>query len=207
MNKLVIEKYCDFLDKTYDDYCKTTGCKGFKTKKTRSRFSIFGSYSNSHELVLRKSEDIEKYSQRIKVTTNKKNYINNGLIILRSYQGEKNLVIGCGNVLCDGNKFGYRKHENSYTIDPDIDRNPSVCCEFGKQKIVNIPDNAFENIICEGFYPEDPNKLTYFYSEILRMLKDGGYLWQCNDSHCRTSYIKKHNILVEIIIQNNNLLF
>ena len=90
---------------------------------------------------------------------------------LRKYNGEKKLIIGCGNKRLDNcnldfcpsdpsKKFTkehqenvnlYHSHLDAYTIDACIVANPSIVCGFNDATMLpTIPDNSFDIIIFEG---------------------------------------------------------
>lgn len=82
---------------------------------------------------------------------------NFNVIQLRKYRNEKNLIIGCGNLsdnlkkeLSNSEYIKLHKHENYYTIDPNIKLNPSIVGDFGIDDFSFLPC-SFENIIFEGF--------------------------------------------------------
>ena len=101
MNKLVINEYIDYLNNKFKEHKKNHN--HFETKKAFSNFSLFGSYGSSHRLILGCENDIEKYSRTINVTLSEnevKNYYSKfGTIVLRPYQGERDFIIGCGNII------------------------------------------------------------------------------------------------------------
>ena len=77
-------------------------------------------------------------------------------IVLRPYNGEKILVIGCGKQLMYRNDNGsYCKYpcchsDEEYTIDPDICCNASIVGFFGDNKMVSLPNHVFDVIVMEG---------------------------------------------------------
>lgn len=106
------------------------------------------------------------------------------IVPLREYQGEKTLVIGCGNSpLVDSGgyffetvqeKVIYQKqhaHKGCYTICSDPCYNPSVVGFFSSNYFKNIPDGAFYKIVIEGVKLEFNECLV---SELSRMLADKG---------------------------------
>lgn len=94
---------------------------------------------------------------------------------LRKYNGEKTLVIACGNRRIDDTNLNlyqsdtnyeyaidnihnrindnqYHSHRNAYTIDMTLVANPSIVAEFNGTLnfSLSLPDNSFDYIIFEG---------------------------------------------------------
>lgn len=178
--KLIIDKYILFLKKI----CFEEG----ETYESFSNFGVFGSYGEPTYLVKEKFEDIIKVSNSIIVTESIENiekYYNlSGTIVLRPYDGEKKLILGCGNLhnykIYQNNDDFYDDfiskhiHMNEYTINPDISMNPSIASEYGKKIFSSIPDNSFKEIIFEGFMANNIKKYPYYLSELDRLLKNNG---------------------------------
>lgn len=88
----------------------------------------------------------------------------NNYIELRPYNGEKKLIIGCGNKRLDCGNLDpcysseykiiydmYHSHQDAYTIDISLIANPSIVSYFNdKYKFNTIPNNSFDLIIFEG---------------------------------------------------------
>lgn len=95
--------------------------------------------------------------------------------MVREYNGEKKLIIGCGNgpeswcpccVPEDFDPERYRKkhlHSDAYTIDTNPDMNPSAIGNIVTQTFEFIPDGAFDEIIFEG--------LCIYYREVKQIMK------------------------------------
>ena len=69
------------------------------------------------------------------------------MIINRSYNNEKKLIIGCGN------DCRWCKHKDDYTIDIDKTMNPSIVMDVRDlqlKSLSNIPDRSFQYIEMEG---------------------------------------------------------
>ena len=96
-------------------------------------------------------------------------YNKNGLIVLRPYNGERTLIIGCGNGRLDYDDIYYDQHchKGAYTIDMLLVANPCIVGIWDKNMLLVdlIPDNAFELIIFEG-----SGHPSYNYREIHRLL-------------------------------------
>lgn len=209
MERYIINLYTKFLEKAYAK--KFIDSPEYESIEELYTLSIFGSYGSGHNLVRGLEKDIDKYSKCIQVTETKLNidnsWKNNNIIVLRPYNGEKILVVGCGNLYHykeDENDEDHwknfakkHKHRNEYTINPDIEMNPSVCTEFGKTKLECIPDNVFNKVIFEGFcydsYTDDLEQ--YFISEIIRVLKDNGYLCTNHGRRLKKVFVKQDNKL------------
>ena len=130
-------------------------------------------FFNQHDL---NKLDIKDTYDNIKGLFERVNYIQ-----LRPYNGEKTLLIGCGNIRLDcGNLHkcdtdsekllydNYHTHENTYTIDPALVANPSIVSYFKNGvNFFTIPDHSFDLIIFEG--GGDPSMNSY---EIQRLLKN-----------------------------------
>jgi hypothetical protein len=185
----VLLTYVNFLKKYVNDH----NIKLDKEGNFYDRFP-FANHGKCANLLLGKQSDIDFMQNYINVTTDiniiEKYYNSQECIVLREYNNETILVIGCGSVLNyqdirhrydgfdkhdkDFCKFSKNhKHIDHYTIDPDIVLNPSTVGFFGYQIFMNIPDGSFKKIIFEGFYPEGENKGPYFDSELKRLLKKG----------------------------------
>ncbi len=93
-----------------------------------------------------------------------------GTIPLREYNGEKTLILGCGNkpvFTCGGvytyapdcesssdYDFDYRdkhSHPNTCTVNPDLGYNPTLVAHFGYQQLTYFKDASFAEIIFEGY--------------------------------------------------------
>ena len=122
-----------------------------------------------------------------------------GYIQIRPYQGEKVLVIGCGNRRIDAGNLYHKKnteerinykrnydldhlHLNQFTIDLTLVANPSIISNFGPDsRYYTIPDHSFTLIYCEGGAPVNndreisrllDNKTTSFYI----IVENGDYM-------------------------------
>ena len=126
--------------------------------------------------------DINNDKTYIEQICNKHKYLE-----LRKYNGEKTLVIACGNRRIDNSNIGlfeqqdnysngkrdrismnrYHSHRNAYTIDPALVANSSLIANFNDTSNFSesIPDNSFDYIIFEGGGVPHTND-----SEIQRML-------------------------------------
>ncbi len=88
-------------------------------------------------------------------------------IVLRKYNGEKKLMIACGNYRLDNRNLDpcdkengcnqifenkYHAHRDYYTIDLNLLANPSIVSDFNNSNIVlkTIPSNSFDLIVFEG---------------------------------------------------------
>jgi hypothetical protein len=190
LNKTALRTYVNFLQKYVSEY-------NIKLNESGNFNDIFpfGNYGRCANLLLGKQSDIDFMQNHINVTTEidtfTKYYDYQGCLVLREYNNETILIIGCGSVInyqdiknrysgssktdehyCDFNEK--HKHVGHYTIDPDITLNPSIVGFFGYQKFTNIPDGSFTKIIFEGFYPDDEeSEGPYFDSELKRLLREG----------------------------------
>jgi hypothetical protein len=95
--------------------------------------------------------------------------------IRRPYNGEKILILGCGNGpnnLDQKYKLEHM-HPGAYTIDIQENMNPSCLTDMKNGIFCQIPDNSIEQIICEGF-SMDILSSKNFIDEINRIKKYGG---------------------------------
>ncbi len=150
---------------------------------------------------------------------------NDNIIPLRKYNGEKSLILGCGNepiFTCGGvytHKI-YKKHDSSddrdpyygydyrnkhqhvdiCTVNPSIGYNPTLVAHFGYQKLSFFNDKSFESIIFEGFMLEydDFNIPKYTVSELIRLLKNYSTIYTNNDDKLIQKFIKKNNTLIDL---------
>lgn len=131
-------------------------------------------------------------------------YKKNGVIELRTYNGEKKLLVGCGNypfVNCGGYPFQnndeekkyheMHHHTDSYTINPMLSYNPSVIGFYSYNTFKNIPSQSFEKIIIEGVRLDETQ---IFASETLRLLEQDGVVTLSNHEN------------IDILIRRNNSL-
>lgn len=94
-------------------------------------------------------------------------YKENNYLALRKYNGEKKLIIACGNYRLDNRNLDpcvsehdcdqtfenkYHSHKDCYTIDMSLLANPSIVSDFNNPNIVfkTIPSNSFDLIFFEG---------------------------------------------------------
>ena len=181
LNKKIVELY----DKFYDNLSKYKGdCYKLKLDET----------------------------EKLNITVNeqyiKKIFDKDGIIPLRKYNDEKKLILGCGNVteksasLNHWFKKTYEKHshKDACTIDPRIHNNPTIVAKFGYDKIDVFPDGSFDEIVFEGFFFElqNWNDCELVIHELIRLLKDGGYVSMKNSSSYIKKLIKKEGILVGV---------
>jgi len=160
---------------------------------------------NKYLTITNDINEIEKNYYKIKESTG------HGNICIRSYNGEKTLIIGCGNnpkvkiptktEMFWGNFWKSKKnihnHKDAYTIDPSMIMNPSIIGFVGFQKFPNIPDKCFDLIYLEGIYINTSNKL--FFEELKRMASDKCVLIMGNTD---TNGI---NIIIGPIKMNQNI--
>jgi hypothetical protein len=195
----------------------------YKNKYTKPVYDIYG--KELIEYIKSKDKDIFYseifYVEKINyieslVIKNNLSYIKDifdqyKYIELRKYNGEKTLIIGCGNRRLDNcnidicnkpNKCdriqhnNYHSHDNCYTIDASTVANPSIIGKFDKDIIFKtIPDHSFNYIIFEGGGIPSSNN-----NEIKRLLKDDE-LSYCIDNDNIYSYYKNGEY---IIVKNND---
>ena len=93
--------------------------------------------------------------------------------INRKYNGEKKLVLGCGNnpKIMSKEYRSQHLHQDAYTIDIDGEMNPSCLTDLTLGKFCNLPDNVFEEVVCEGFFL-NLNEADKFILEIKRVSKE-----------------------------------
>ena len=201
-----LEKKNNELEKKYDKY---------KKKYTDPNYDIYGNdiinfikskdkyINHSRDFYTEKINHIESLVIKndllyIKDIYNKYNYIE-----LRKYNGEKTLIIGCGNTRLDNRNIEickiknecnridenkYHSHENCYTIDATVVANPSIIGTFDEQTIFKtIPDHSFNYIIFEGGGDPSSNDI-----EIKRLLKQDE-LSYCINNEVIYSYYKEGN--------------
>lgn len=153
---------------------------------------------------------------RLSITVNLSDMLNHfendKTIVLRQYNGEKYLMIGCGNkplMNCGGYLFESDEekekyqmehhHDGYYTINPVIEYNPSIIGFFSYQHFLSIPDGVFEEIETEGFWLE----LTEIAkSEFLRLLSDGGKVI-VDGTHLFTKIDNKLILMPNIILSDH----
>lgn len=141
------------------------------------------------------------------------NFEKYGVVQLRKLKDEKILLLGCGNgpeifgssqEVCD-----YRTkhlHEGCYTVDPDIDMNPSVVGQFGVDDFSFLPKESFDTIVYEGFMQEldeeysgelEKYRNRNSIATILYLLKDGGSVsTTCSPEDFPIRFVKKNGVLV-----------
>ena len=147
-----------------------------------------------------------------------------GVILLRHYNKERKLVIGCGNKpiyfgatplrqRCTKERIprywrGYataHSHEHCYTINPDIGMNPSIVGRFGIQDMTFLPSGAFRVIELEGFMTDVHIRNGRYVTDnvctirdILHLLSDGGVVTSKRSSVSEAVFIKRDGALVSI---------
>jgi hypothetical protein len=106
---------------------------------------------------------------------------------LRPYNGEKVLIIACGNRRLDNGNLDiinnnshpkeeqidfnlYHSHDNAYTIDMSLTANPSIVSTWEEKTFTTIPDNSFDFILFEGGARPHSNP-----DEIERLLNKNNY--------------------------------
>ena len=110
------------------------------------------------------------------------------MTIVRPYYQELTLVLGCGNMdisplfqCCESSDK--HRHNESYTIDPDVERNPSAIGEFGIDSVAFLPPCSFDTILFEAFMinafrePETNEIITdnvCTISSLIYLLKENG---------------------------------
>lgn len=110
------------------------------------------------------------------------------MVVLRKYNGENILIIGCGNGRLDNGNLGSvgensgeydskrHIHKNCYTIDVAIVANPSVLCFFHKNTTFPfLKSKCFDKIILENINNDLVNK-----DEILRLCKEPKFICDHN---------------------------
>ena len=138
---------------------------------------VYRSFGNGDEFV-----DLEKLTVTNKDITS--DFKLTKSCILRKYNGEKELILACGNnptysyldpssnswkLFAEHyDQYDYHDHSDAYTIDPDLAMNPSIVGLFGYETFKEIPDNSFEYIEMEGLYA---NATALFWSELKRISK------------------------------------
>ena len=66
-------------------------------------------------------------------------------------------------------------HQNAYTIDVNGEMNPSCLTDLTLGKFCNLPDNVFEEVICEGFFL-NLDEADKFIKEIKRVCKENAVI-------------------------------
>ncbi len=116
-------------------------------------------YISQFDLNQLKIDNSLKYIERI--------YNEDHYLVLRKYNGEKKLMIACGNYRLDNRNLDpcdetngcnqilenkYHSHRDYYTIDASLVANPSIVSDFNNSSIVfkTIPSNSFDLIVFEG---------------------------------------------------------
>lgn len=142
--------------------------------------------------LLRQTLDENILSMNVPVSEILKIFIDAGYLVMRPYEGQKELIIGCGNGSCI-NSGGYpiddqglraehtitHAHENAYTIDPCCMTNPSCMSFFGYHSYKHIlPDGCFDKIILEGVWNIETD---LFFSEIKRLASPSAKLFVTNE--------------------------
>lgn len=213
----------NYITKLYNDYLKIVSERN--RKKCGNPYVTFGSYNSCHVQFLNDdTKRLNYYSKILNITETKNNidayWEKDHVVVLRPYSGENTLIIGCGNIICynrqksSKNKGFWKEfsskhvHNNEYTIGPDIEMNPSICAEFGYNKFSSIPDESFEFIIFEGFmfdtFEED---ILYLFSEMLRLLKNNGWICTNHSNSFKKLFVKNNNLFVSYdnksFIKNN----
>jgi hypothetical protein len=143
-------------------------------KKTASNID---SYFNSVEYLSKFGTKLDDLIVDLDINTIKVTFNDNKYLQLRKYNGEKKLLIGCGNYRLDdrgGNPFveteysskihenKYHSHRDFFTIDLCLYANPSIVSTFdNNNKIIytTIPDNSFDLIIFEGGGELNPDEI------------------------------------------------
>jgi len=124
------------------------------------------------------------------------------VIILREYNNEDTLILGCGNDPCyaggtpthleDQNlnsvhahsheyaRLAYWReyrtnhlHTGCYTVNPSIGYNPSIIGHFGIDDFRHLPAGCFKEIVFEGFRLE-PEDNVCTIRDVLHLLCEGG---------------------------------
>lgn len=134
---------------------------------------------------LKNDIDYEKLDITNDIDTIQTIYDKHQVLQLRSYQGEKHLVVGCGNcpIVYEDDKHQpdfYRTaqdhaHSGCYTLDMDIKMNPSVVANFRE----NDPHELFKEeqfdtirVECTGYILNTEIAIR----NLIYLLKYGGYL-------------------------------
>ena len=158
-----------YFNKTRIDYNKT-------------RIDYIKKQSNILDSDLNNEEFFSKHDlNKLKIINDLKKIKENDYIELRPYNGEKKLLIGCGNTRLDcGNldpcdnseektKYDiFHSHEDVYTIDISLIANPSIVSYFNENiTFPTIPDHSFDLIVFEGGGEPTSNP-----REIQRLLKN-----------------------------------
>ena len=164
---------------------------------------------------MNESDDINEYSfdiSKLDITESldniKRNFNKYGVFIMRPYENQRNLVVGCGKKPlrnCGGYPFAdsqeekdyheEHSHDDAYTIDPLHSANPDVVAAFEFNTFDFIPDESFEVIEIEGILL---NVTPVLINNIVRLLKPNGYvsildkptLYKSNNKvyYCNTNY-------------------
>ncbi len=145
------------------------------------------------------------------------------VIQLRPYNGEKYLVIGCGNTPISYGEIDldaldmpahfidYRKdhqHTGCYTINPDIRWNPSMVVAYGHVDLTPLfKEGQFEAIYAECCGPVFNTPLGF--KNLVYLLKDGGYVLDCvmvNFYNAKESKYERRFELIPIFKKNGSKL-
>lgn len=107
-----------------------------------------------------------RYLQKLHVTLSiekiKQIFAEFHVILLREFPQSHKLLIGCGNSpIRDG--YHKHKHDEYFTIDPDISMNPVIVGIFGKQSRLHklLPWGHFESLTSEGMIIDKTEKDTF----------------------------------------------
>ena len=143
-------------------------------------------------------------AKHLSITNNRRGLIHawnaHGVILLRPWNGEKELVIGCGNSPFMFGSVALKKslrrkldatvdmpkdsvnafeklskhvHDGAYTINPDPGMNPSVIARFGIDDLGFIPSGSIKRVFYEGTTLADYNNKNTI-ATLLRILSNGG---------------------------------
>jgi hypothetical protein len=142
---------------------------------------------------MKESDDVNEYTfdiRKLNITESlidiKRNFNKYGVFIMRPYENQKDLIIGCGKKPlrnCGGYLFideqeekeyhEEHSHDNAYTIDPLHSTNPDVVAAFELNTFEFIPDESFEVIEFEGILL---NVTPVLINNLVRLLKPNGYV-------------------------------
>ena len=172
---------------------------------------------------------LKSLQKHLQVTS--KDPVRGGVIILREYNHEDTLVIGCGNDPCyvggtpthleeqqktehsdEANRLAFWReyrtlhtHPGCYTVNPNIGYNPSVIGRFGIDDFRFLPAGCFKEIVFEGFRLETEDNVSTV-RDVLHLLAESGNVSFCAEGIPLRLFSKFDGKLYngECVITNDN---